>query len=266
MLHILVREAFDDIKEGFGQIGLAHLINTHRRRSNYHRSSLGMFYISLTTLAWALGLGLLSSILGGRDPGALVPYVGLGISVWIMLSGLVAGGADVFISGFRLTSQMRLPYSLIIFTHLIQSLQQISFRLPVVLILILFHPNGSYTGLPFALLGVIIILMCGFGLSLFLGIFAARFRDVKNVIEVGLQLGLFLSGIFWDPSALGEWEWLMVFNPFYQAIEAVRGPLLGHADWVFNLIYISILAIVLNVLGVVVFVFCRRKIPYWVSM
>lgn len=140
----LWQPALDDVAEGFDKLELARLMVKHRTRRRYHRASLGLFYVTIVTAAWAFGLGLLISTIRGGDPFEFVPFVGLGYTTWTFMSSLMSGGASVFINGAALTGQIRIPLTTLVLAHLISSVQQLFYRLPIVVVLVFLHPDSTF--------------------------------------------------------------------------------------------------------------------------
>ena len=69
-----------------------------------------------------------------------------------------------------------------------------------------------------------------FAVSLLLGIFGARFRDIPPIIGSVMQIAFYLTPIMWSPVMLehrGLAVVLVKLNPFYSLLEIMRGPLLG---------------------------------------
>jgi ABC-type polysaccharide/polyol phosphate export permease len=53
------------------------------------------------------------------------------------------------------------------------------------------------------------------------------FRDVEHVLPIVLQLGYYVTPIFYDIGRIGpEHRWVFALNPMYHIIEAYRAALL----------------------------------------
>jgi lipopolysaccharide transport system permease protein len=71
------------------------------------------------------------------------------------------------------------------------------------------------------------------GLGLFLAPFNARYRDVKHIIPLFLQLYYFASPIMYPVSTAPQWaQWIYKVNPFAAVVTAYRAALSGSGqDW-----------------------------------
>ena len=79
-----------------------------------------------------------------------------------------------------------------------------------------------------------------------------------------MQMAFFISGVIWRADQLGEFEPLLLLNPFYVLLEIVRGPLLGEIpSWP---VYASASLFSLAILGTAILMFARvrARITFWV--
>ena len=61
-----------------------------------------------------------------------------------------------------------------------------------------------------------------------LGIASARFRDIPQIVISVVQFAMFMTPVFWMPGVrFGDDHAVLVMNPFYHLLHAVRAPLLG---------------------------------------
>ena len=83
-------------------------------------------------------------------------------------------------------------------------------------------------------------------------------------IPIIIQLGLFLSPIFWSPTLLSGRAWIVDYNPIAWMIETFRSPILGGDMRIDLWVRLAILTCVNLALGVVVLHSVRDKITYWI--
>ncbi len=106
-----------------------------------------------------------------------------------------------------------------------------------------------------------------FAISLLLGVFGARFRDIPPIIGSVMQIAFYLTPIMWNPVMLehrGLAKALIELNPFFSLLEIMRGPLMGQPleprTWFMALGYSAALIL----LAGLVFTRARPRIPYWI--
>ena len=65
-------------------------------------------------------------------------------------------------------------------------------------------------------------------LTLMLGAFCARFRDIQPIVNSVMQIAFFMTPVIWKPEQLGpSGIRKLALNPFFDLLEIVRGPILG---------------------------------------
>ena len=80
-----------------------------------------------------------------------------------------------------------------------------------------------------ALPGLLLWALDSLALTLLLGGFCARFRDIMPIVNSVMQIAFFITPVIWKPEQLGPAGMSKLpFNPFYDLLEIVRAPLLGH--------------------------------------
>lgn len=256
---------FADVRRALASLDLVMLLVRNNNKKRYHRVGLGMFYITAGMVAWVIGLGALSTVIFQRDAAMHVPYVGFGIAGWSMAASYVTGGAGIFISSASMSQQVPLPLSLFVLSHVISNFIAMLYRVPILIILCLIHPDGHLAGLIIAGFSMCLISVFGFGVSLGLGVIAARFRDFKELIDLVMQFLFFLSATFWSADQLGEYAVWLNFNPFYHMIEAVRGPVLHTTFYWGHIGMVALIAVAANLVGFWIFARNYHRLPYWAA-
>lgn len=83
------------------------------------------------------------------------------------------------------------------------------------------------------------------------------FRDLSQIINVFLQIGIWMTPIMWDIAVIPiQHQWILKLNPMYYAVEGYRNALIYH-NWFWNdpiqTVYVWIIAIIMLLLGNYVF-------------
>ena len=82
-----------------------------------------------------------------------------------------------------------------------------------------------------AIPGLLVWIIDGLALTLLLGAFCARFRDIQPIVNSIMQIGFFMTPVIWKPDQLGPSGIAKLpLNPFFDLLEIVRGPILGSDD------------------------------------
>lgn len=107
---------------------------------------------------------------------------------------------------------------------------------------------------------ILLMIVSTFGIGLWLATLDAEYRDIAFALPFILQLGLFVSPMFYATDAIPlPWRWLYALNPVVGVVEGMRWTLLNPTyEPPFLLMGISTLsAIVILLSGL--YVFQRRE-------
>jgi lipopolysaccharide transport system permease protein len=116
-----------------------------------------------------------------------------------------------------------------------------------------------------ALPGLLLWAVDALALTLTLGAFCARFRDIQPIVNSVMQIAFFITPVIWKPTQLApESIDKLAFNPFFDLLEIVRGPILGSGvagtTWAGALVY----SVVLCAISWAFFVRARGRVTFWV--
>lgn len=259
-----LRRAIADLTTGFSRWRLARALAWLDLRNRYRGSVLGPFWLTLSTAAMLLGLGLLYAALFRIPLGEYLPHLAVSLVVWNAIAQMVNESTTSLTASEGIIRQMPLPYTVHALRCVMRNGLVAAHNLP--LIALVFLACGHLPG-PEALLaipGFMLIAVNAFAAALLLGMICARFRDIGPIVASVMQLAFFLTPILWKPRLLGDWEALMPLNPFYAVLETVRGPLVENGGppmaWVAALVYTFLLV----GLAGAFFVRFRGRVAFWV--
>jgi lipopolysaccharide transport system permease protein len=102
-------------------------------------------------------------------------------------------------------------------------------------------------------------------LTLVLGAFCARFRDIQPIVNSVMQIAFFVTPVIWKPNQLGPSGIAnLAFNPFFDLLEIVRGPILGSGvattTWIGAIGFSAVLCVV----SWAFFVRARGRVTFWI--
>lgn len=254
-----------DIIKGFKCFGLAFFLAWTDIRQRYRRSTLGPFWISIST---AVMLGCIGVIFGGifKSPiQEFLPFLACGLIIWGFISQCLTEATQVFPSSEAVIKQLPLPlfiYVLRMVTRNIYIFCHNLILIPIVL-LIVQRPVGL-NGL-FFFPGMILLVVNITWLSLLIGIICARYRDMAQIVISLLQVCFYVTPIIWMPSLLPERTSAMILgpNPVYHLLEVVRAPLMDQMPTLQNFLFCTFLALFGWLATIFLFDKYRNRIVYW---
>ena len=230
----------------------------------YKRTILGPLWITLSTSATFIALGMLFSAILKNDIHTYLPYLATGMVTWTLINTMANDSPQIFVDSQHIITSLRLPLPVhvlrcttrngLIFLHNCVAAWLTSLVL-----------GGSIgPSLLFLLISLPLLFAILFSGGLILAILGARFRDLGPIIGMVMQFLFFLTPIMWSPSdiPLGR-KWWVEINPIYHIMECIRAPLLGRIPPTLSLIVTASVALLLGLLAYGLFCQFRRRISYW---
>jgi homopolymeric O-antigen transport system permease protein len=213
-------------------------------------------------LAWAvlqpLAMMLLFSFFFGRlahVPSDGVPYPAFaysGLALWLYFAAAVGRGSNCLIENSPLLTKVYFPRLLVPAASVLFGLPDLAMASILALALLAFFGIGPTAALllviPFALLATVV----AFGVSVWLAALNVRYRDVRYVVPVLIQLWMFVSPVAYSSSLVpARWQFVYGLNPMAGAVDGFRWAVLGGAPTSLSLIAASaIMAVAVLASGV----------------
>ena len=125
----------------------------------------------------------------------------------------------------------------------------------VLLTLIFFWVNlGASIYLLWLPIIILFLLLFTIGIGLLLSSANLFFRDVKYIVEIILMFGIFFTPVFYDASAFGNWQTLLLINPLGSILESLNQTIvLKQMPNLFWLSYAGACSIFFFCLGILIF-------------
>jgi lipopolysaccharide transport system permease protein len=262
------------IKAEFGDIfGTMHLwrlvwtLSVFDIQQRYRGSILGPFWLTLSTGVMIGAMGFIYAGLFHVDVQTYLPFLSLSLVLWNLFSAFTAEGSTCFLTSEPMIRAMRMPLSMHAARVVVRNL--LVFAHNIVVIVVVFAIMHTWPGPRSYLIipAFALWIVDAFAISLLLGVFCARFRDIPPIVASIMQIAFFVTPIIWNPSVLahrGIAVVLITWNPFAALLEIIRAPLLNTPlplmTWAIALGYSSILIVAAGV----IFSIARPRIAYWV--
>jgi len=238
-------------------------LNEIRRR--YARSSIGQFWVTISTAIMVAALGMVWSTLWRVSLGELLPFISISLILWGLISGAIADAPTAFAQSAPMYLNQGMSFSTAIYALVYRNLLIFAHNAPIiVVVMILFSIKPGFASL-LALPGIVILLTALVWLSYVIAIACVRFRDLVQVVQSGLLLAFFITPVMWKPDQIPpDKHYLLSLNPFASLLSVVREPLLGQIPnlqvWLIAIAFaVGGFALALPLIG-----FCKRRIIYWI--
>ena len=258
------RQAVEDLRAGLALWRLSCALAWLDIRLRYRGSMLGPFWLTLSTGIMVAMLGFLYAKLFKVDPRAYLPFLALSQVLWAFMGTLVAEACSTYIDMVGIIRSVRMPMSVFAARTVVRNILVLGHN--VVVIVVVFAVFNTWPGwhAVLAIPGLLLWLIVSLSLTMLLGSLCARFRDIAPIVNSLMQIALFITPVIWRPEQLGDYQFLLPFNPFYNLLEIVRAPLLGEhvapSTWLIALGFSAALCVV----SWMFFVRARGRLAFWV--
>ncbi|QHL89094.1 ABC transporter permease [Nibribacter ruber] len=229
---------------------------------NYNQTVLGPLWILFQPVLTLATYVLVFNKLVGISTGALPPVVfyAAGIVLWNFFSDSFMGTSNTYRENIQLFSKVYFPRIImpvsVVSTQFLRFLIQMGMLLAVILYYSLvtdyaFQWTWNLLLLPAA---VALVGLLGLGLGLLFSVLTAKYRDITNLVSLGVRLLMFVTPVIYPLTVIPEkLRWVVQLNPLTPLFELFRLALLGQGLVTpMQLAYSLVLAVIL-LLGAVLF-------------
>jgi lipopolysaccharide transport system permease protein len=230
----------------------------------YRGSTLGPFWLTISTAIMVGAIGFLNSVLFGMTLREYLPFLALSLVLWGFISTVISDACACFTGATATILAVRMPFSLQATRIVVRNVLVLGHNIVVIVVVDLLlssWPGGeALLAVPAFLLWII----DGIAIALLLGAFCSRFRDIPPIVASVMQMAFFISGVIYKPEQLGTSRWLLQFNPFFTILDIVRGPLFGQIPGWSTYVSAAFFSVVLCAASWLMFVRVRERISFWV--
>lgn len=203
---------------------------------NYQQTVLGPFWILfqpiMTLATYVIVFGKLVGIPTGTVPPVLF-YLS-GIVLWNLFSDGFNGTSATFRENAHIFSKVYFPRLIMplsqLSTHFMRFLFQMILLLLVIVYYLIFEDVSIQLtpwviGLPFV---IILTSLFALSLGLLFSVVTAKYRDLTNLVGLGIRLLMFLTPVIYSVDYIPEKvRWIVLINPLTPLFELFRLSLLG---------------------------------------
>ena len=258
------RLALIDLREGWSLLPLSMSLGWLDIRLRYRGSALGPFWLTLSTAVMVGSLGFLYAHIFQIEVAGYLPYLALSLVLCGFLAAIVSEACTAFTDAEGVIRAVRMPFFVFAARTLIRNLLVLAHNiLVIVVVFAIFLIWPGWHGL-LALPGLLLWGIDALALTLLLGTFCARFRDILPIVASIMQIAFFVTPVIWKPGQLGAGAVYLPLSPFYDMLQIVRAPMLGESPglepWLGAMVYSLLLC------GVAwsFFVRARGRIAFWI--
>jgi len=222
----------------------------------YKQTAIGVLWVILqpvmNMLVFTLFFGRLAKLPSDGLPYPIFYFAAL--IPWIYFSSSLQSATNVVVENQRLITKVYLPRLILPISAVLSALVDFAIGFMLLSIFCFAYrilPTLAVLWLPVLLL---LALLTALGVGLWLSALNALYRDVRYVIPFVVQFWMFASPVAYPSSLVPErWRWLYGLNPMAGVVDGFRWAITGHGHAPGLLLLASAFAVVLVLLGGLVF-------------
>jgi ABC-type polysaccharide/polyol phosphate export permease len=233
-------------------------------QQRYRRSRLGQLWITLSMALTIAGISIVFAGLLSQPFSEYIPFLAAGLIAWTYLSVNITDLSISCVASETYLKSYPGPRSIVIYRVILRNIIILAHNLIIMLAVWLFiGPALTWQTLLFFPGLLLVVLNFGW-IGLVLGPLSARFRDIPQILTSLMQLLFFVTPIIYsvDKMAphLAAWSH---YNPFANAIEVLRAPLLGQQPALGHYINLCVIMLVGYAIALPFYARFRARIVYW---
>jgi ABC-type polysaccharide/polyol phosphate export permease len=256
--------ALRDLRDGLLAVRIWSMLAWQDLKNRYRRSTLGPFWLTISTGVMLLAMGPIYGRLLRQPLGDYFPYLAISFVSWLLIANIVTESCSAFISSEGFIKDAKLPLTVHAARCVFSNLLVFAHNLLIVAIVLLWFRPGRPEFYLLAPVGLALVSANALWQSLLLGLFCARYRDIPQVVSSLVQVAFFLTPVMWRIDALGDSRWIALVNPIFHELEMIRAPLLGRAPAPISWIVVLSMTVAGGLLMLAVFSRVRGRVAYWV--
>ncbi len=249
--------SWNDFKEVWQYRELAYFFAWRDIKVRYKQTFVGV--------AWAIfqpfmAMVVFSVFFGGlaKMPSDGIPYpifVYSGLLFWQFFSTALTETSNSLVGNAGIITKVYFPRLILPISGIVTKFVDFGIA-SLILVGLMFYYNFVPNLIIILILPLLLLItfIAAVGGGLFLASVNVKYRDVRYILPYFIQMMLFVTPVIYPASIAGKYSWILAMNPMTGVIKASRAALFGNAPINWELLGISLIAVlILLVIGVVFF-------------
>jgi ABC-type polysaccharide/polyol phosphate export permease len=255
--------AISDVRQTVISYRIWHLLAMQDIRQRYRRSTLGPFWITLSTMISIIALSIVYTKIFKMPTEEYLPFLAIGLVFWTFISSLIVESCSVFITAEGIIKQVNLPFGIHVVRMVWRNIIVLGHNLVVAIVVMIYAKISLTLSVLLIFPALVLVAITGVAIGYLMGALCTRFRDVPQVVSSLIQVLFYVTPVIWKPQLLVGHEELLYFNPTYHFLEILRAPLLGQNASLLSWVVSFGMAIVTSLIAIIFISRYRQRIAYW---
>lgn len=231
----------------------------------YKQTILGPLWYLIQPLFTALTFTLIFNKIANIETGSVPPFLFnlAGVSIWNYFKTCLTSTSDTFKSNAGIFSKVYFPRIIMPLSIIISNLVKFGIQLFIfAAFYIYYYSQGAGIRLDNTLIYfpflVLLMGLLGLGLGMIISSLVTKYRDLKFLVNFGVQLLMYVSAVMYPLALMREKlpkvAWLVEYNPVAYIVETARYMLLGEGQfsW-FGINFTFTVTMGILLLGIIIF-------------
>ena len=259
-------DGLNDVRASFALRSLVGTLGWQDVRQRYRRSAVGPFWLTISMAIMIASIGIIFGTIFQSPIAEFFPFIALGLILWGFISTVMMDACVSFTSAEAIIKQLAIPLPVHIMRMLWRNILIFAHNLVIFpIVLLIFQKTLGFEAL-YAVLGFGLLLINLFWISMLLGVFCTRYRDIPQIVNSVILVLFYLTPVMWLPSSFTNKTlavYLFGLNPLYHFIEIIRAPLIGSPTSEINWIISVGCAVIGWLVTLLIYGKYRARIAYW---
>ena len=232
--------------------------------SLYKQTILGPLWVIiqpvLTTITFTIVFGKIAQIDTGENVPSVLFYM-IGITAWNYFSDCVTKTSDTFTTNQNIFGKVYFPRLVvpisIVISNLIKFAVQLLLFLLIYFYFIIIKPVNFYPSIILLMTPVLVLTMASLslGIGAIISSLTTKYRDLKFLIQFGIQLAMYATPIVYplnSPGISEKYKFILQLNPMTNIIEGFKVAFFGSSEGVFSwvwMLYSIVISVIILFIG-----------------
>jgi len=223
--------AQDIIRENVRSWGLIRSLAKSDFRTRYVGSYYGLLWeilqpLSLIFLFWfvfefALGITTIEGV-------PFVLWFIIGLIPWFFFSDAWSNATNALTQYSFLVKKMVFKVEILPTVKVLSSLMTSAIFHVILVVFLIVYGEGAHLSSLAILYYLLCTIVLVWGLSLLTSSIVVFFKDMRQLLTIILQFGIYLTPILWSQKVIPqEYHWIMLVNPMAYVVDGYRSSILG---------------------------------------
>jgi len=200
---------------------------TSKTKARYARTSLGSFWLGISTLFTVLCLGLVyGTVFNVSNFREYFLYLGFGLLIWTPICEAINQAPLIFVKNANSLKNSKIKPIFFVCQEWAFQIQSFLQAFLIVFLAFLFVDPNILWNLGFSLIHFINLFLFIFWLQILISLFGTKFTDLFQLLPVITNLLFLLSPILYQKKNLGGFAFTADFNPIFQVLRLLRNSLI----------------------------------------